>query len=92
MLRKKDCITFAKLVGIAENVLSTLGRKLVYSIMIEVDFWGTVFYLKQLVEGVKVEEREISPKMKYVGLDNLGSTCYINSVIQLLFWIEEFRN
>ena len=32
------------------------------------------------------------PKKFYVGLKNLGSTCYMNSILQVLFIIKEFRN
>lgn len=57
-----------------------------------------MYYLKELVANAEIGEvdgegeRKLVLKAKYVGLSNQGSTCYINSVMQLLFWIEEFRD
>jgi ubiquitin C-terminal hydrolase len=35
--------------------------------------------------------RLVSPHTGFAGLQNLGATCYMNSILQSLFWIPEFR-
>ena len=40
-------------------------------------------------ESIKVSDKRASG---YVGLENQGATCYLNSLLQTLFMIPEFRN
>ena len=37
-------------------------------------------------------QQKVSPQRTFRGLVNEGTTCYINSLIQTLFFITEFRN
>ena len=41
--------------------------------------------------GVLTNTKRIKKKTNYIGLRNLGSLCYLNSIIQHLFRIPQFK-
>ena len=79
------------IIELAKRVISVRNRKMIYSILATQDLCMTINYIKQLLNSVK-PLKEVEPKKNYVGLKNLGSTCYMNSILQVLFIIKEFRN
>lgn len=64
---------------------------MIYSILATQDLSMTIDYIKKLLNSVE-PLKEVFPKKYYVGLKNLGSTCYMNSILQVLFIIKEFRS
>ena len=46
----------------------------------------------RLTENItKLKKKRIKKKSEYIGLRNLGTTCYLNSVIQQLYMIPQFK-
>lgn len=55
------------------------------------DYFFERFLLPVFVE-LPDNARRTSSKVMHVGLNNLGSTCYLNSMLQVLNTIDPFRN
>ena len=48
------------------------------------------FALSKLVEGKEKEEPLYGPSL--TGINNIGNTCYMNSVLQVLNGLPEYQN
>lgn len=49
-------------------------------------------YILPIIKAIKTEVRTCPEKNSKVGLKNFGSTCYMNSMLQVLNSIGPFRN
>lgn len=49
-------------------------------------------YILPIIKSIKNEVRTCAEKSYRVGLKNFGSTCYMNSMLQVLNSIGPFRN
>lgn len=47
-------------------------------------------YLETLIKEVKPTDK-YQIKQNFVGIKNLGSTCYMNSILQQFFTIKDFK-
>lgn len=66
-------------------------RSIVYDILIDVDDLFLANYLKHMLETV-IPSQECEVRSEFMGLRNLGATCYLNSILQQFFMIEKFRD
>jgi ubiquitin C-terminal hydrolase len=49
-------------------------------------------FILPIFDDLPKQKRKFETKTLQVGLNNLGSTCYLNSMLQVLNSVEPFRN
>ena len=64
---------------------------MLYDMMYQVSPTKTLKLMHDLIKAVKLESITQEKKTTFVGIKNLGSTCYMNSIIQQFFMIESFK-
>ena len=61
-----------------------------YGLMQLEDSDFAISYISKLVKSIEAT-KEVSLKKNYVGIKNLGAICYMNSILQQLFKVNEFK-
>jgi ubiquitin C-terminal hydrolase len=64
---------------------------MLYDILFKVNPSKTLALMHDLITKVKIGTITQEKKNLFVGIRNLGSTCYMNSIIQQFFMIESFK-
>ncbi len=64
---------------------------MMYDMLYQVNPIKTLTLMHELIKAVKLVSIAQEKKTTFVGIKNLGSTCYMNSIIQQFFMIESFR-
>ena len=73
-----------------EKTISPKSREILYSILIKVEPKKFAEYCKHMLETV-LPSQECEVRTQYLGLKNMGATCYMNSILQQFFMVEKFR-
>ena len=63
------------------------NRKLLYDILMGLDADICLKYMGELIEKTS-PKKEMQKREHFVGIKNLGSICYMNSILQQFFVIE----
>lgn len=78
------------IIKLLSRTVSQKSRQTLYDIILRVDENLLINYFKEMLESV-LPSQECEVRSSYMGLRNLGATCYINSILQQFFMIEKFR-
>ena len=62
-----------------------------YGLMQLEDSDFAISYITKLIKSIE-PTKEVSLKKNYVGIKNLGAICYMNSILQQLFKVNEFKD
>jgi hypothetical protein len=73
-----------------DKTFSEKSRSLLYTILIVIDDKTVIDHMKHMLGSV-LPAQECEVRSHYMGLRNLGATCYINSILQQFFMVEKFR-
>ena len=78
------------ILNLLENTISDINRKILYTLLSQCNIKELFNYMNNLIDTINVSKQAFK-RENFVGIKNLGSTCYMNSILQQFFVIKDFR-